>query len=127
MRDPSTSERERVTHRQGIHYTTSCLFRCCVFKSRWTRLIFVHSFDVAPITLSDKVLVHLVLPRCEVVSIQLLARENAPHLSIHDCVDVYFPSFFSLGHALCSITTIAKSQDQMNNRKYTRRCILQRI
>ena len=75
------------------------------------RLIFVHSFDVAPITLFDKVLVHLVLPSCEVVSIQLLARESAPHLSIHDCVDVDFPFFFfSLGHALCSVTTIAKSR-----------------
>ena len=73
--------------------------------------IFVCSFYVAPITLPDKVLVHLVLPRCEVVSIQLVVRESAPHLSIHDCIDVDFPSlFFSLGHALCNVTTIAKSQ-----------------
>ena len=60
----------------------------------------MRSFDVAPITLSDKVLVHIVLPRCEVVSIQLLARESAPHLSIHDCVDV------SLKDELCSEATI---------------------
>ena len=49
---------------------------CYIFGSHWAGLIFLRSFNVAPITLSDKVLVHLVLPRCKVVSIQLLARES---------------------------------------------------
>ena len=40
----------------------------------------MYSFDVAPVALPDKVLVHLVLPRCEFVLIQLLSRESAPHL-----------------------------------------------
>ena len=51
--------------------------------------VYVRSFDLAPIALSDKVLVHIVLPRCEVISIQLLARESAPHLSIH-CDSFFF-------------------------------------
>ena len=31
----------------------------------------------------DKVLVHLVLPRCIVVSVEFLGRKSASHLSIH--------------------------------------------
>ena len=69
----------------------------------------MRSFDVPPIILSEKVLVRLVLPRSEVVSIQLLARESAPHLSIHDYVDV-FSFFFSLEDELCSGNTIAESR-----------------
>ena len=69
----------------------------------------MNSFDVAPITLSDKLFVHLVLPSCEVVSIQLLVRESASHLSIRDYVDFFF-FLFSLEYKLCSGTTIAMSR-----------------
>ena len=83
------------------------LHPCRVFGSRFNGLVYVRSFDVAPIALSDKVLVHLVLPRCEVVSIQLLGWESAPHLSI-DYVDSSSSSLFEC--ELCSKATIAMSR-----------------
>ena len=49
----------------------------------WVGLIFVCSFDIAPIALADKVLVHLVLPRCEVGSFELFCRNIASHLGVH--------------------------------------------
>ena len=72
------------------------------------RVVYVHSFDVAPIALSDKVLVHRVLPRCEVVSIQLLGRESTPHLSIHYVDSSSSSSLFEC--ELCSEATIAMSR-----------------
>ena len=65
----------------------------------WVGLIFVCSFDVTPIALADKVLVQLVLLRCEVVSVEFLCRKSASHLSIHvkllllydaSCVGYYY-------------------------------------
>ena len=49
----------------------------------WVALIFLCSFDVTPIALADKVLVHLVPPRCEVVSVEFLCRRSVSHLSVH--------------------------------------------
>ena len=49
----------------------------------WVGLIFVCSFDITPIALTDKVLVHIVFPRCEIVSIEFLGGKSASHLSIH--------------------------------------------
>ena len=46
-------------------------------------LIFLCSFDVTPIALADNVLVHLLLPRCKVVSIEFLCRKSASHMSVH--------------------------------------------
>ena len=77
------------TCRQEIHHSACGLLPCWVFGNRWSGLIFLSSFDIASITLADKVLVYLLLPQCKVFSIQLLARESAPHLSIH-YVDVDF-------------------------------------
>ena len=48
---------------------------------RWVGLIFICSFDITPIALVDKVLVHLILPRCEVGSIKLFSRKSGSHLS----------------------------------------------
>ena len=50
----------------------------------WVGMVFVSSFDVAPVSLSDKVLMHLVFPRYEVRSVELLSRKSASHLSVHD-------------------------------------------
>ena len=44
---------------------------------------FICSFDITPIALADKLLVHLVLPRCELGSIELFCRKSASHLSVH--------------------------------------------
>ena len=41
------------------------------------------SFDVAPVALFDKILMHLVFQRCRVRSVELLGRKSASHLSIH--------------------------------------------
>ena len=46
-------------------------------------LIFLCSFDVTPISLEDKVLVHLVLPRSKIVYVEFLGKKGAFHLSIH--------------------------------------------
>ena len=45
--------------------------------------IFLCSFDVTLIALADKVLVHLVLPRCKFVPFEFLYRKSTSHLSIH--------------------------------------------
>ena len=47
------------TCRQAIHYSTHRLLPCWVVGVLWVGLIFLSSFDVAPITLADKVFVHL--------------------------------------------------------------------
>ena len=96
------------TCRQEIHYSACGLHTCHVFRSRFDGLVFVCSSDLTPIALSDKVLVHLVLPRCEVVSIQLLSRESTPHLSIHYVKSSSSSSLFEC--ELCSKATIAKSR-----------------
>ena len=49
----------------------------------WVGLIFVCSFNVTLIALADKVLLHLVFPRCKVVYVEFLGRKSASHLSIH--------------------------------------------
>ena len=49
----------------------------------WFGLRFVSSLDVALVTLSNKVLMHLILPRCEVHSVKLLRRKSVSPLSIH--------------------------------------------
>ena len=49
----------------------------------WVGFIFVYSFEVTPIALADKVLLHLVLLRCEVVSVEFLYRKSVSYLSIH--------------------------------------------
>ena len=49
----------------------------------WVGLIFVCSFDITLIALADKVLVHLVLPRYEVGSVELFCKKSASDLSIH--------------------------------------------
>ena len=41
-------------------------------------------FDVTPLTLAEKVLVHLVLPRHKVVFVKFLNGKRDSHLSIHD-------------------------------------------
>ena len=46
-------------------------------------LFFVCSFDITPIALANKVLVHLVFPRCEVGSRELFYRKSACHLSVY--------------------------------------------
>ena len=46
-------------------------------------LRFVSSLNVTLVTLSDKVLMHLVLPRCKVCSIELLGGKSASHLGVH--------------------------------------------
>ena len=49
----------------------------------WVGLTFVCSFDGTPIALPDKVLVPLVIPRCEVISVEFFCRKSASHLSVH--------------------------------------------
>ena len=39
--------------------------------------------DITPIALADKVLVHFVLPRCKVVSVEFLGEKSASHLSVN--------------------------------------------
>ena len=65
---------------------------------------YVCSFDVAPIALPDKVLVHLVLPRCEVVSVKFLGRKSASHLSVHietTCLERVFFLLYDTRSAYC--------------------------
>ena len=52
---------------QGSITPDPCLLPSLMVGSCWVGLIFVCSFDITPIALANKVLVHLVLPRCEVV------------------------------------------------------------
>ena len=49
----------------------------------WVGLIFVFYFDIILIAFVDKVLVHLVLPRCKVDFVELYYRKSASHLSVH--------------------------------------------
>ena len=69
----------------------------------WVGFHFLSSFDVTPIALADKLLVLLVFPRCEVVSIQLFTGKRVAHLSLHDGRNGFSSS---LGYELCSSATI---------------------
>ena len=77
---------------QAIHYSTCDLLPCWVLRSLWVGSIFLCSFDVAPITLTNKVLVHLVLVRCKVVSVQLLGGKRVAHFSIYGGRCRFLPS-----------------------------------
>ena len=55
----------------------------------WVGLIFLSSFDVTPIAMADKLLVHLVFPRCKVPSVEFPGRKSTSHLSVH-WVDFFF-------------------------------------
>ena len=66
----------------------------------WVGLSFVSSFNVAPVTLSYKVLMHLVFPRCKVRSVKLLDRKSASHLSVH------YVDFFSVDEPVLLIVTV---------------------
>ena len=50
-----------------------CRIGCCV----------ICSIDIAPVSVPEQVLVHLVRPRRVVVSIELLCQKRASHSSIH--------------------------------------------
>ena len=91
-------------------------------------LRFVSSLDVALVTLSDKVLMHLVLPRCEVCSIELLGGKSASHLGVHcrtsSTLDVSCAEIVAIAISLFSMslsTTHVKAMglDQATTRSYT--------
>ena len=58
------------------------------------------SFDVAPVALFDKVLMHLVFPSCEVRSVENLVRKSASHLSVR------YVDFFSVNEPVLMILDV---------------------
>ena len=75
---------------KAIQHTACGLLPFWVVDVCWVGLRFVSSFYIALVTLSDKVLMYLVLTRRGVCSIELLCRKSASHLSVHDV------NFFSI-------------------------------
>ena len=61
---------------KAVQHMTRCLLPSWVVDMCLVGLVFVCSFDITPIALAD--LVYLVLPRCEVVSIDFLGRRTLP-------------------------------------------------
>ena len=74
----------------GLQHTACGMIPCWVIDVCWVGLCFVSSLNIGPITLSDKVLMHLVLPNCKVYPIELLRRKSTSHPSV---LDVVFFSF----------------------------------
>ena len=89
----------------GLRFFATCCFNITLpswmVSVCWVGLRFLCFFDITLIALTDKVLVHLVFPICEVVSIQLFTGKRIVYVSIHDCLNG-----FSCSSSLSRIRTM---------------------
>ena len=68
---------------KSIHDTTYSLLSYQIVGVNYAGHLFDITNDISPMTLFDKLMIHLLLPCCKVVNILIWERAN--HLLIHHC------------------------------------------